>query len=430
MTNTLLNWFERFPLISTDTRSIKENSIFFALKGSNFDGNKYALKALDLGAALAVVDDESLKEEKNCFYVKNVLTALQNLARDYRKCITIPVIGLTGSNGKTTTKELLASVLSEKYNVFATSGNLNNHIGVPLSILSINTSHEIAILEMGANHQGEIELLSDIVQPNYGIITNVGLAHLEGFGGFDGVIKGKTELYNYIQKSDGLIFYNQNNLHLKPFAEQIKKRFAYSTTDKTCSVYVSAINSTNEKISAELHADFGSTVINSNLTGAYNAENIACCSAIALFFGLNPAQIKNGIEKYVPENNRSQLKHSAKGNKLILDAYNANPTSMENAILSFLNIGDLDKFFVLGDMFELGAESKEQHQKIVDLLISKGFKTGVLIGQFFKNTSNPFVCFETVEDSKTYFEHLNLNKNLILVKGSRGVKLEKIVDLL
>jgi UDP-N-acetylmuramoyl-tripeptide--D-alanyl-D-alanine ligase len=428
----IVNLLEKFlscSQVCTDTRNIVKDSMFFALKGANFNGNAFASKAIELGAKYVVVDEEDYFESKESYIlVENVLEALQNLATEYRNTFPIPVIGLTGSNGKTTTKEILKSVLETKFNVFATHGNLNNHIGVPLSLLSVNDTHEIAIIEMGANHQGEIAQLSNIAQPDYGLITNVGKAHLEGFGGFEGVIKGKTELYRFIEGKDRVIFYNGDNIHLKSHAERIKKRFAYAVNNNTFPVWVEPKN-VDGFLTVVLHCDLGSTEIKSKLTGDYNAENIACAASIGLFFGLTLSEIKEGIESYSPDNNRSQVSKTEK-NTLILDAYNANPTSMAFAIENLAKLKAADKMVVLGDMLELGDAAGEEHQAICDLLQKLNIGNGFLVGPIFQQCDSPLSKFEKVEHLQEYLKSTLVKDKTILIKGSRGIKLEKVIEYL
>ncbi|MGY6560575.1 MAG: UDP-N-acetylmuramoyl-tripeptide--D-alanyl-D-alanine ligase [Luteibaculaceae bacterium] len=426
MPNNLLDLYLQTGAVSTDTRNIIANSIFFALKGANFDGNQFVEKALESGAAYAVGDAENLPSNEKIIRVDNALLALQQLAHAYRKYLGVPIIALTGSNGKTTTKEILKSVLQTKLQVFATHGNLNNHIGVPLSLLSLDNTHQLAIIEMGANHQKEIEALCKIAEPNYGLITNVGKAHLEGFGGFEGVIQGKTEMYRYLQSLDSQIFYNAGNEWLKPHAKLVSKRFPYAVEPNLAEVWAEALPS-ETTLNVMLHTHLGDTEINTNLTGAYNLENIACAAAIALQFGLTNQDIKEGVEGYIPTNSRSQLKKTAH-NQLILDAYNANPTSMTAAIENLAGLKE-EKFFILGDMFELGDASAEEHKNICNLLEKYQLK-GILVGEHFSKINTGFLSFTNAEQAKHFLETEKISGKTILVKGSRGVALEKVIDAL
>ena len=403
-------------LVDTDTRSIRKNTIFFALKGDNFNGNKYAEEALRLGAKYAVVDEEKFVTNKNIILVVNVLKTLQELANYHRKQLKIPIIGLTGSNGKTTTKELINAVLSEKYKTTATKGNLNNHIGVPLTLLSITPKTEIGIVEMGANHLKEIEFLCNIAQPDFGYITNFGKAHLEGFGGIEGVIKGKSELYSYIEKNKKIAFVNPNdeiqvektkNINSIPFSKEIH--------------FVDA--------NPFVALTFGETNIKSNLIGAYNFANITAAITIGTYFNVDKKTIKKAIESYVPTNNRSQIIEK-EFNKIILDAYNANPSSMEVALENFASLKENSKTIILGDMFELGKTSKQEHQNIVDLATKLGFDNLFFVGENFYQTKTEKHQFKTFDDLELHIKNNPLKHQSILIKGSRGMRLERVLDII
>lgn len=404
-------------LIDTDTRKVRKGSLFFALRGDNFNGNKFAEEALKKGAKFAIID-EAQHQSKNTILVNDVLKTLQNLANFHRKYLNTTIISLTGSNGKTTSKELINAVLSKKYKTTATIGNLNNHIGVPLTLLSMTPKTEIGVVEMGANNLGEIKMLCKIAEPNFGYITNFGKAHLEGFGSIEGVVKAKSELYDFLRISKGTIFLNTND----------KKQVEQSTG-------IENITFNNELISF-IEADpfvkvkFDNSIIKSCLIGKYNYTNIAVAISIGNYFNVSTDNLKNAIETYTPTNNRSQIIQKGTNN-IILDAYNANPSSMEAALENFDQLQDKLKSVFLGDMFELGEKSAEEHQKIADLATSLNFENTYLIGKAFSTTNvkNAFIfeSFESFENSKNY---LNIKENTILIKGSRGMALERILDVL
>ncbi|WP_445737654.1 UDP-N-acetylmuramoyl-tripeptide--D-alanyl-D-alanine ligase [Mariniflexile sp.] len=410
----------------TDTRKIKENDMFFALKGDHFNGNTYAEKALNSGAKYSIVDEPEFNTSSKTILVKNVLETLQELATFHRNYLKTPVIALTGSNGKTTTKELINAALSQKYKTTATVGNLNNHIGVPLTLLSMTKSTEIGIVEMGANHQKEIEFLCTIAQPDYGYITNFGKAHLEGFGSVEGVIKGKSEMYDHLISRNKTIFVNGND----PIQVEKTKKASVFTFGNT-------VLGTNVSISFVEAQPFVSClykglIIQSQLIGEYNFNNIAAAITIANYFKVEDAQIKNGIENYLPTNNRSQV--LTKGsNKIIMDAYNANPTSMRAALLNFEKLNDKIKVAILGDMFELGKEAEEEHQHIADLAISLHIDQIIFVGENFYKTSTKskrINLFKTFDDFKSDFEISQIQNTTLLIKGSRGMALERVLELI
>jgi UDP-N-acetylmuramoyl-tripeptide--D-alanyl-D-alanine ligase len=419
--------------ITTDTRKLEAGSIFFALKGDNFNANTFAQNAIAGGCSYAIVDEELVANEQTILYVKDVLETLQQLAKHHRSQLKIPIIGITGSNGKTTNKELIHAVLSKKYNTYATKGNLNNHIGVPLTLLATTAKHEIAIVEMGANHQGEIELLSNISDPDFGLITNIGKAHLEGFGGEEGVKKGKSELYKHIKQKQGKLFINADDAVLMNLSGDIKK-ITYGLSEEY-DVYGALIEGSefvNFKWNTKHQSLENNEVIKTNLFGHYNFINVLCAACIGHYFGVETKDINQALTEYMPEMNRSQVKKTA-NNTLILDAYNANPSSMQLAIAHFMKQDFKSKLVILGDMLELGDFSKVEHKEILDQLLKDNIEYAVLIGELFYDHKNQFPhyqFFKNIEDATTYFKQQNLKLYNILIKGSRGIKLEKLVEYL
>ena len=383
-------------LVSTDTRNLPAGCVFFALHGEHFDGNKFAKQALEQGASLAVIDNPEYALPEGTLLVPNTLLALQDLARAWRRELGLPIIGITGTNGKTTTKELLATVLSTKYNLHYTQGNLNNQIGVPLTLLQITRAHEMAIVEMGASHPGDIKELVDIAEPNCGLITNVGRAHLEGFGSFEGVQQTKKELYDYLRAHQGFIFRNMDNSYLAQMAGDLKT-VPYTT---------------------------GKMPDGTNLVGEYNAENVSAAICVGEYFGISREQALDAIRQYIPTNNRSQKMQTA-NNHLIVDAYNANPTSMQAAINAFK--GDT---YILGAMRELGEYSHLEHQNIVNMLAERKADTVFLVGEEYLQTTSPYPVFENVVQLHKHFEEQPLKGKNILLKGSRSTQMEKLLDIL
>lgn len=428
--NLILNTFLELRKVSTDSRNIIPGSIFFALKGASFNGNTYAQEALKKGATFAVVDEEQYAIPENCILVKDGLTALQNLARDYRQRFHIPVIGLTGSNGKTTTKELIAKTLSKRYQTHFTKGNFNNHIGVPLTLLDLEEKHEVAVIEMGANHQKEIEFLCSIAQPSHGLITNIGKAHLDGFGGIEGVKKGKGELLDYLLDNDGTFFYNIGDPNLVELAAKINRKIGYGLKDSLQDdFYKIKLNSAAPFINIDLlDENYKQHSLRTNIQGKYNAENIAAAIATGHYFKVSIDGILDAIGTYIPSNNRSQLVEY-KGARVFKDAYNANPDSMLVSIQSFLKSLKGKKLLILGDMKELGDFSKKAHQDIVDLVQSLEVQC-VLVGEEFGKVSLPkeILHFEDVQATKSWFDLQDLNGLVILLKGSRGIGLERLLD--
>ncbi|NDI98464.1 UDP-N-acetylmuramoyl-tripeptide--D-alanyl-D-alanine ligase [Flavobacterium sp. LaA7.5] len=422
----LYSYFNQCASIATDTRKIEPDTLFIALKGDNFNANTFAEEALAKGAKYAVVDEPEYQTDERILLVDNTLIALQKLANFHRRTLGLPIIALTGSNGKTTTKELINTVLSSKYNTTATVGNLNNHIGVPLTLLSFTKDTEIGIVEMGANHQKEIELLCDIAEPNFGYITNFGKAHLEGFGGYEGVIKGKSELYTYLKNHVKTAFVNLDDSIQKEKTATIS-RFTFAVNNHNCDVNIEAITA-----NPMVKIVYKSQEIQTNLIGMYNAANISAAIAIGTYFKVSDIKIKNALEAYMPNNNRSQLIEK-NGNKIILDAYNANPSSMGAAITNFLQLEGENKIAILGDMFELGAESTEEHKKIVYLLAHLDNAEIYFVGKaFFANQieKENIHFFATFDDFNSHFAKRKIKNSTLLIKGSRGMALERIMEVL
>jgi UDP-N-acetylmuramoyl-tripeptide--D-alanyl-D-alanine ligase len=425
----LYKLFEINPFVSTDTRDIKKGCLFFALKGDNFNGNNFASQALGQGASFAVIDEAEYNINDQCILVNNVLITLQELASFHRKQLGIPILAITGTNGKTTTKELVTAVLSKKFSVTATKGNLNNHIGVPLTLLSMNKSTQLGIVEMGANHQGEIAALCEIATPNFGLITNVGKAHLEGFGSFEGVKKTKGELYRFIDLHGGNIFLNTTNNHLIEMA-QGQKAIGYRTTKEGTGLEAEQI-SCSPMLIFKVKFPKGWLYIKTNLVGGYNLENALAAVCIGQHFDVDPQNICKALEDYTPANNRSQYTKT-QFNQILMDAYNANPTSMSAALDSFESYESPLKAVILGDMFELGDVAHEEHQKIANKLSSMKLSLILLAGKEFSKCQfgNNILVFEESSALKAYLENLKPKGYLILVKGSRGMKLEQVVDCL
>lgn len=429
----LYDLFLEHPQVTTDSRDYRPGSIFFALKGEHFNANEFAAKALENGCAYAVVEDAAYARDDRYIVVKDVLKALQELATRHRIEMGTKIIGITGTNGKTTTKELIASVLQQKYKLLYTKGNLNNHIGVPLTLLQLKPEHQLAVIEMGANHQGEIRELCEIARPDFGLITNLGKAHLEGFGSFEGVIKAKGELYEYVANNGLGIFINIDNDLLNGIAEKHHipeaKQVTYSIKKHPdLSMVTCKVVSSDPFLTLECQT--GSTFnIQTKLVGSYNTENVLAAITTGHFFGLKNSQIQIGIEQYVPQNNRSQLTVSDK-NSLIVDAYNANPTSMQVAIENFARMVGEHKMLILGDMRELGDYSLKEHQAIVDLLKEKGFQEVLLTGTEFARTTHPYKSFQNIDELYAHLERYPVKDQTILIKGSRGIQLEKIISLL
>ena len=411
--------------VSTDTRSDLEGSIFFALKGASFDGNTFVEQAFAKGAVCCVIDNPDYHVPQKTILVDDVLKTLQQLATFHREQYNIPVLAITGSNGKTTTKELVNAVLSTTYKTTCTKGNLNNHIGVPLTLLSMSDDVEFAIVEMGANHPQEIDFLCHIAKPNFGLITNIGKAHLEGFGGFEGVVKTKNELYQYIAQNSGTLFVNQDDTLLSDLSKDIQKTTYGMSSNADCQGHIADMN---PFLSLTVELDGKAHVINSKLIGVYNAPNILSAACIGNYFHVPAAKIVSALENYQPDNMRSQIEKRG-SNTIILDTYNANPTSMNAALDNFFMLDFPRKAVILGDMLELGAWSMEEHEKIINKLKNSTIDEVFLVGEHFKRLqkSCDFNCFDDVDELVHFFEQKQIADTLILIKGSRGVRLEKIL---
>ena len=412
--------------VSTDTRNISQNAFFFALKGPNFNANAFAVQALESGASYAVIDEVVQPMSDSFILVDNVLKTLQDLARFHRDYLGLPVVALTGSNGKTTTKELINAALQQRFKTIATIGNLNNHIGVPLTLLSMNSDTEVGVIEMGANHATEIALLCSLAKPNVGYITNFGKAHLEGFGSEQGIIVAKSELYDYLKANKGLIIMNSDD------TKQEKQVGCYSNTFSFSEYKQTSINIRLLDSQPFLNVSLVDTVIKTHLVGVYNFHNIAAALAIGSYFKLTPQQLKSGIEAYVPANNRSQIIQQ-NSNQILLDAYNANPSSMGVALENFKGTQNSNKLAILGDMFELGATSAKEHLEIVNqAILTKGCVFYFIGSHFFEQKTNrpKLLFFETYFDLQKHLEKTSVFNTSILIKGSRGMALERILEFI
>lgn len=422
----LYDLFIHNPQITTDSRNCPKGSIFFALKGDKFDGNQYAGKALASGCVYAVIDNPDYYIGERTILVDNVLKTLQQLAHHHRKVLGLPIIGITGTNGKTTTKELLAAVLSTKFNLLYTEGNFNNHIGVPLTLLRLTHDHEMAVIEMGASHPGDIKELVDIVHPNYGIITNVGRAHLEGFGSFEGVIRTKGELYDYIRRSKGKIFIKKENEYLQSIAKGIEQITYGNGDDAFASGQVVSCDPFlvfNWKQQGKLHT------VETHMIGSYNLDNVLTAVAVGRFFKIPAERISRAIAAYEPTNNRSQFKKT-ENNELIIDAYNANPSSMKVALDNFITMPVQPKAIILGDMRELGPTSDELHAEVVEQIKKGQFDKVFLCGEHFSKVGKEFSPFATTEAMTEELRRQPLKGYHILIKGSHSMGLEKLADIL
>lgn len=412
--------------ITTDSRKVKQGSIFVALKGENFNGNAFVCNALQQGACLAIIDDENYFIDQRTILVEDCLVFLQKFANYYRRTFSIPFLAISGTNGKTTTKELIHAVLQQKYRVHATQGNLNNHIGVPLTLLSIKKDCQIAVIEMGASHVGDIEELCQIAEPTCCLLTNVGTAHIEGFGSKEGVLQTKTALYKYVDKRQGDIFVNNDDENLKK--QTLSNKITYSLKDTSADIFALPIN---EK-SGFACIKYKDMEINSHLLGEYNAYNILSALVVGLFFKVPVFQIKNAIESYIPQNNRSQIQKTLK-NTLVLDCYNANPSSCLSVLATFDKMEAEDKRVYFGAMKELGKASREEHLKIVKCLLSMNLQEIVLVGEEYKefdSLSQNVKYFDSSLEAKEYIKRENVSNSLILIKGSRSTKMEVLADVL
>ena len=425
----LYSVYKKYPSVQTDSRKLKTNDIFFALKGDNFNGNQFAQQAVQAGAAFAIIDEEFPMDSGTeiagkTILVKDVLATLQELANFHRKQFKIPFIGITGSNGKTTTKELIHEVLSSTFKTYTTEGNLNNHIGVPLTILKIKEDAEIAVIEMGANHVGEIASYCKIVQPTHGIITNCGKAHLEGFGGMEGVRKGKGELYDHLRTGKGSAFVMWDYDYLRTMSKDIPEVIRYGTSN---SEVEGSVLKTEPFLQVSINNSKVLSSIKTQLVGEYNFPNILAAVAVGKYFKVPEEKIKSAIENYTPTNNRSQLIEIG-SNKIILDAYNANPSSMIAAIQNFAKIKNENKVLMLGAMAELGEESLQEHQLIIDLISQYKWKEVILVGGDFLKINHPYLKFETAEQANNWLNEQDFKNSYFLVKGSRSIGMEKVIE--
>lgn len=422
----LYSIFREHPQVVTDSRKILPGCLFFALRGEHFNGNDFALQALASGAAYAIVDEKQPADDHRLIYVEDVLLTLQRLAGYHRQTLGIPVLAITGSNGKTTTKELTAAILAKKFNIRFTQGNLNNHIGVPLTILTFSNDTELGVVEMGANHPGEIDFLCRIAQPDYGLITNVGKAHLEGFGSFEMVIKTKSELYRYLEEKKGVIFIHQDNKFLSEVTGNLQK-ITYGQSEGCWQR--GEITGQPPYLNIRAWFPSGLLYIHTKLIGNYNLENVLAATAIGRHFGVDPLLIKEAVEEYSPSNNRSQFVKTDR-NQIIMDAYNANPTSMQASLNNFIAVPHPRKVVILGDMLELGPYAGIEHQRIIDLIRDKSLHEIFLVGEFFSESSYPgnFNVFRDAQGLIDYLKLHPLHDCLILLKGSRGIGLERITE--
>ncbi|MBR3757650.1 MAG: UDP-N-acetylmuramoyl-tripeptide--D-alanyl-D-alanine ligase [Bacteroidaceae bacterium] len=425
---TLYHLFQQHPLVTTDSRQCPAGSIFFALKGEHFNGNAYAIQALEAGCAYAIIDEEQYADaaDERLILVGNALKALQQLANHHRRQLGIPVIGITGTNGKTTTKELVANVLKQKYRVLYTEGNLNNSIGVPLTLLRLTSAHDMAVIEMGASHPGDIKKLVDIAEPDFGLITNVGMAHLQGFGSLEGVVQTKGELYDFLRtRPQATIFLHNDNEYLTSIARGLKQ-VRYGHPDPQADLCVSGeVVSCAPYLRFRWHTSDGEWhEVQSHLIGSYNIDNMMAAATIGLHFGLTPTQVDEALEAYTPTNNRSQLQHTG-NNHLIIDAYNANPTSMMAALKNFQAMDVSPKMAILGDMKELGSCSTSEHQRIVGFIKEAGFDKVWLVGDEFSAVASdtPFPTFKQVDEVIAALQEEPVKGFYILIKGSNSMKL-------
>lgn len=427
--SALYTIFQQHPHVTTDTRNCSPNSIFVALKGATFNGNTFAKSALEQGCSYAIVDEKEYATEPNILLVDNCLETLQQLANYHRRQFKIPVLAITGSNGKTTTKELVMSVLSQEYNVIATQGNYNNHIGVPLTLLRIQKEHDIAIIEMGANHMGEIKKLTEIAEPNYGLITNIGHAHIEGFGSYENIIKAKGELYDFIKGTkEGKIFVDSSNPTLMKMANGMAI-IEYGIGNKESLFVTGTVLSCTPHLEFEWCMASNCQVVKTKIIGEYNLPNALAAITIGKYFGVKSDLISKAIREYEPTNNRSQLKETGK-NMLIIDAYNANPTSMQAALNNFSLLNVNHKVLILGDMKELGPDTDVEHQKIADYVETNGFDEAYFVGENFSHVNTKFPLYKNFEELRAHLSSHPIEGSYVLLKGSRSMQLENCIDLL
>lgn len=421
----LYNIYNQYPSVQTDTRKLKPGDIFFALKGGNFNGNTFAKQAIDAGAAYAIIDEKEFETPNKTILVDNALVALQQLAKYHRGQFNIPFIGITGSNGKTTTKELIHAVLSTAYITYTTEGNLNNHIGIPLTLLKIKPDADIAVIEMGANHIGEIAAYCKYAQPTHGLITNCGKAHLEGFGSIEGVKKAKGELYDHLRTlTHGFAFVMWDYDYLQEMSKGISGIIKYGTKDDAH--VIGKVKRSEPYLEVEITQGLDDGIIQTRLVGEYNLPNILAAVIVGKTFKVKEEKIKAAIENYTPSNSRSQLVEKG-SNKIILDAYNANPASMKLAIENFAKLKADNKILILGAMAELGEESLKEHELIIELIKKHNWKNVALVGGDFKKTEHPFTSFSNAEEVKNWLQQQQLENTYLLIKGSRSMQMEKVL---
>jgi len=416
--------YKQYPSVQTDTRKLKQGDIFFALKGPSFNGNAFAPQALAAGAAYAVIDEKEFVTGDNTILVSDTLTTLQELAKYHRQQFSTPFIAITGSNGKTTTKELVYAVLSSEFKTYTTQGNLNNHIGIPLTILSVRPDAELAVIEMGANHQKEIEDYCNYTLPTHGIITNAGKAHLEGFGGVEGVRKGKGELFDYLRTHNGTAFVMWDYDYLQTMSKGIKEVIRYGTKEGDIT---GAVLKSEPFLEVSIEKGAALKEIRTQLVGDYNLPNVLVAVTVGKYFKVTDEKIKNAIETYSPSNSRSQLMRKG-DNEIILDAYNANPSSMKAAIENFAHMHYTDKVLMLGAMAELGTESLEEHKNIVELIQKHSWKEVVLVGGDFCKIDHPFISFTNSSEASDWLKERNFHNTALLIKGSRSMQMEKTLE--
>ncbi|MEO5561790.1 MAG: UDP-N-acetylmuramoyl-tripeptide--D-alanyl-D-alanine ligase, partial [Chitinophagaceae bacterium] len=419
----LYSLYKQYPSVQTDTRKLKAGDFFFALKGGNFNGNAFAKQAIEAGAAYAVIDEKEYEIPGKTFLTEDVLTSLQQLAKHHREQFNIPFIAVTGSNGKTTTKELIHAVLSTAFRTYTTEGNLNNHIGIPLTILKIKHDAAMAVIEMGANHQKEIAGYCEYAQPTHGLITNAGKAHLEGFGGIEGVRKGKGELFDYLREHRGTAFIMWDYDYLQEMSKGISGAIKYGTT--AAAHVIGKVSKSDPLLEVEMVQGLDEKMIQTHLVGEYNLPNVLAAVTIGKFFNVPESSICSAIKNYTPSNSRSQLLEKGT-NKIVLDAYNANPSSMKLAIENFAKIQSTDKVLMLGGMAELGEESLNEHTAIIDLIKQHNWKQVILVGGDFLKLSHPFVQFENSSEAGKWLQEQHFENAHLLIKGSRSMQMEKV----